>query len=95
MLVEIKKLLIENEGYKRNIRLERMYVNSNSIVSISDYDGAEKFLLRENSKLSKESFSLIKLNEGGKTQEIIAYGSADQLYSAIGNFQTGKRILND
>ena len=95
MLVEIKKLLIENEGYKRNIRLERMYVNSNSIVSISDYVGAEKFLLRENSKLSKESFSLIKLNEGGKTQEIIAFGSADQIYSTIGNFQTGKRILND
>lgn len=95
MLVEIKKLLIENEGYKRNIRLERMYVNSNSIVSISDYVGAEKFLLRENSKLSKESFSLIKLNEGGKTQEIIAFGSADQIYSTIGNFQNGKRILND
>ena len=95
MLVEIKKLLIENEGYKRNITLERMYVNSDSIVSISDYHGAEKFLLRENSRLSKENFSLIRINEGGRTQEIIAFGTAEQLYGSIGSRNTGKRILND
>lgn len=95
MLVEIKRLIIENSGYERTISLQRMYVNSDSIVSISDYHGAESFLLRENSKLSSEKFSLVKINEGGTTQEIIAYGSADQLYGSIGAGTGGKRLLND
>ena len=94
MLVEIKKLQIENDGYKRNVSLQRMYVNSSSIVSISDYHGAQNFLLRENSRLAKESFSIIKINEGGKTDEIIAFGSAEQIYSSIGA-STGRRLLND
>ena len=95
MLVQIKRLLIENDGYKRNVSLQRMYVNSSSIVSISDYDGASNFLLRENSRFAKEKFSLIKINEGGKIDEVIAFGSADQIYTSIGTNQTGKRLLND
>lgn len=94
MLVEIKRLLIENDGYNRNVSLQRMYINSASIISISDYHGAQKFLLRENSRLSEESFSLVKINEGGKTEDIIAYGSADQIYASVGN-TTGKQLLND
>ena len=46
MLVEIKKLLIENQGYKTNISLKKMYINSHNIVSITDYNEANKFLLR-------------------------------------------------
>ena len=95
MLVEIKRLLIENDGYTRNVSLQKMYINSSSIVSISDYHGAKNFLLRENSRFSSESFSLLKLNEGGTTEEIIAFGSADQLYAAIGSSQTGRVLLND
>ena len=95
MLIEIKRLLIENDGYNRNVSLQRMYINSNSIISISDYEGAQKFLLRENSKLSHESFSLVKVNEGGTTEDIIAYGSAEQIYTAIGTNTTGKQLLND
>ena len=95
MLIEIKRLLIENDGYKRNVSLQRMYVNSNSIVSISDYEGAQNFLLRENSRLSKEKFSLIRLNDAGKTQEIIAFGSADQIYRSINQNAEGKILLND
>ena len=95
MLIEIKRLLIENEGYSRNISLQRMYVNSTNIVSISDYHGAQNFLLQENSNLAREQFSLVKLNEGGRTEEIIAFGSAEQLYVAIGKTTTGKRLLND
>lgn len=94
MLVEIRKLQIENDGYTRNVTLQRMYVNSDSIISISDYQGAANFLLQENSRLARDSFSLIKINEGGKTQEIIAHGSADQIYSSIGT-KSNKRILND
>lgn len=94
MLVEIKRLLIENDGYNRSVSLQRMYINSASIVSISDYHGAQNFLLRENSRLSQDRFSLVKLNEGGRTEDIIAYGSAEQIYAAIGN-KTGKQLLND
>ena len=95
MLVEIKRLLIENDGYKRNVSLQRMYVNPANIISILDYHGAESFLLRENSRLSKESFSIIKLNEGSQTEEIIAFGSADQLYNSMTKTQAGKRLLSD
>ena len=94
MLVEIKRLLIENDGYNRSVSLQRMYINSASIVSISDYHGAQNFLLRENSRLSQDRFSLVKLNEGGRTEDIIAYGSAEQIYAAIGK-KTGKQLLND
>ena len=95
MLVEIKRLLIENDGYKRNVSLQRMYVNSSNIVSISDYHGAANFLLRENSRFAQDSFSLIKINEGGRTEEIIAHGSADQIYTSLGSKQKGKRLLSD
>ena len=95
MLVELKRLLIENDGYNRNISLQRIYVNSSSIVSISDYHGASVFLLRENSNLAQDSFSLVKINEGGQTEEIIAYGSAETLYTSIGKTNSGKRLLND
>lgn len=95
MLVEIKRLLIENDGYKRNVSLQRMYINASSVISISDYHGASNFLLRENSRFAKDNFSIVKLNEGDKTEEIIAFGTADQLYKSMGNNQTGKRILND
>lgn len=95
MLVEIKALNVENEGYKRVITLDRMYINSNSVVSIADYEGADNFLLREESNYSNERFSLIKLNEGGRIREIIAFGTAEQLYSSFNNSSTGKRLLND
>ena len=95
MLVEIKRLLIENNGYKRNVELQKMYINSSSIVSISDYEGAANFLLTEKSRFAKEKFSLIKVNEGGRTEDIIAFGSAEQIYNSIGSKKTGKRLLND
>lgn len=94
MLVEIKRLLIENDGYKRDVRLQKMYINSSSIVSISDYAGATNFLLKENSRFAKDNFSIIKLNEGGKTDEIIAFGSAEQIYTSIGENTKGRRLLN-
>jgi hypothetical protein len=95
MLVEIKRLLIENDGYSRSVSLQRMYINSSNIISISDYHGAKNFLLRENSRFSGESFSLLKLSEGGHTEDIIAFGTADQLYTSIGLSQSGKMLLND
>jgi hypothetical protein len=95
MLVEIKRLSIHNDGYRRHVTLERMYINSTSIVSISDYHGARNFLLRENSKFSKDNFSLVRINQGDKVEEIIAFGTAEQLYSSMGKVISGKRLLND
>lgn len=94
MLVEIRRLNIQNKGYKRDIFLEKIYINTANIVSIVNYDGAESFLIREHSKLSKEKFCLVKLNEGNRTEEIIAFGTAEKLYSDFRN-HTGKQILND
>lgn len=95
MLVEIKRLLIESDGYNRNISLQRMYINSTSIVSISDYQGAQNFLLQENSRFATDSFSLVKLNEGGRTEDIIAFGSAEQIFRTIGKGAERRRLLND
>ena len=95
MLVEIKKLNIENRGHKRSITLERMYINTTNIVSITDYEGAKTFLLREESRLSQEKFSLIKLNEGNNVQEIIVYGTAEDIYASFSNVSSGRVLLND
>ncbi len=95
MLVEIKMLDIRNEGHKRNISLNKMYINSSSVVSIVDYDGVNSFLIREESRYSREKFSLVKINEGGKSREIIAFGSAEQLFSQINETAPGKRLLHD
>lgn len=95
MLVEIKKLNIENRGHKRSITLERMYINTTNIVSITDYEGAKTFLLREESRLSQEKFSLIKLNEGNNVQEIIVYGTAEDIYASFSSISSGRKLLND
>ena len=55
---------------------------------------AGNFLLRENSKFSKENFSLIRLEEGDRTQDIIAFGSAEEIYSSMTK-HNGKQVLND
>ena len=94
MLIEIKTLNIENNGYKRSISLDKMYVNSNSVVSIVDYEGASDFLLREQSKFYGEKFSLLKVNEGGTINSVIVLGTADQLFSKFNSVSSGKTILN-
>ena len=96
MLVELKKLNIINEGYKRDISFDRIYVNSNSIISITNYDGIKDFLIREHrDTLAKNNYSLVKINEGNKVEEIIALGDAGTLYADIKSGFSGKRILND
>ena len=94
MLVEVNTLKIENRGYKRIISMNKMYINSNSVVSITDYEGASNFLLKEQSQYSNDKFSLIKLNEGGTVKELIAFGTAAEVFSSFGEPSSGKRILN-
>ena len=93
MLFPVKRLMIENTGYKRDISLQTIYINISSIVSITDYDGVTEFLLRENSHFQDKSFSLIRLNS--TTEDIIVLGSAQQIYSLAKESRLGKQILND
>jgi len=93
MLFPVKRLIIENTGYKRDISLKTIYINSLNIISITDYDGVTEFLLRERSELQDKSFSLIKINN--VVDDIIALGSAQQIYSTIRENGPGKKILND
>lgn len=93
MIFPVKRLIIENSGYKRDISLKTIYINSSKIVSITDYDGVTDFLLREDSEFQKESFSLIKISD--ITDDIIVLGCAEQIYSTIKKDHVGKKILND
>ena len=95
MLVELKKLNIVNEGYKRIISLDKIFVNPNHVISVRDYAGATEFLLSEGSDYySKKKFSLVSINYGKGTEEIIALGSSEDLFLAFQN-KTEKRLLND
>ena len=85
--------MIENTGYKRDISLKTIYINSSNVVSITDYDGVTEFLLRENSSLQGESFSLIRLNN--IADDIIVLGSAQQIYSTVRESTDGRQLLND
>jgi len=95
MLLKIKQLVIENHGHKREITHKNIYLNSTSIISIVDYAGAHNFLLMEKSSFSNSNFSLIKVSHGNKTEDVIAFGTADALYSEIRQDTAGKRLLND
>lgn len=95
MLLKVKQLIIENNGYRRNVVSKNIYINSSSIVSIVDYEGAENFLLTEQSSFASDSFSLIKVNQGNTVRDVIAFGTADKIYSEISKATPGPRILND
>ena len=95
MLLKVKQLIVENAGWKRNITSKDIYINSNNIVSVSDYVGATDFLLSEGSEFSNSPFSLIKFGHGTKIEEVIAFGPAESFYSMIRGETTGRRLLND
>tara|TARA_Y100001972_G_C7643259_1_gene323162 strand:- start:625 stop:906 length:282 start_codon:yes stop_codon:yes gene_type:complete len=93
MLLKIKKLNIENEGYKRRFSIQTVFINKMNIVSVMDYKGINEFLIREESSLSEKKFSLIKLNEGREVTDIIALGSAEEIFSD--SKTEGKQLLNE
>tara|TARA_E500000331_G_scaffold333066_1_gene356930 strand:- start:2149 stop:2436 length:288 start_codon:yes stop_codon:yes gene_type:complete len=90
MLIELKKLIIVNEGYKRNISLNKMYINSDHIISITDYNGAKQFLISEGSQeFVNESFSLIKISNLNKSEDIIVLGSSQEIFSKFNETKKG------
>jgi len=95
MLIKIKTLIVENHGYRRETFSKDIYVNSNNIISISDYPAIEQLLLAEGSISQGDKFSLVKVSHGNKTEDIIAFGTSAMIYSQINEQTTGRRLLND
>jgi len=93
MLIKVKQLIVENNGYKRNITFKNIYINSTSIISIADYDGVREFLLQEDPRLEQTAYSLIKVSQGNRAEDIIAFGTADSIYSEL-NKPVGSKLLN-
>ena len=95
MLIKLKTLLVENQGHKRTAISKQMYINTNNIISISDYPAIESFLIMEKMAHAGDNFSLVKMSHGNKTEDIIAFGTSAMIYSQIREQSTGKRLLND
>jgi len=96
MLARLKKLNLVNEGYKRVSYISDIFLNTNNIVSIVDYQEINDFLIKEeNNDHAKKSFSLVKVNEGNNIQELIILGTAKEVYASINSStEKKKRILN-
>tara|TARA_Y100000114_G_C11723338_1_gene309647 strand:+ start:357 stop:644 length:288 start_codon:yes stop_codon:yes gene_type:complete len=95
MLVEVKKLKIINDGYRRKISIDKMYVNSNHIVSISDYDGVKQFLLSESlGSYEDDNYSLIKMSNASTVEEIIVLGTSEEIFAKF-NKSSEKVLLNE
>tara|TARA_Y100000114_G_scaffold157118_1_gene187182 strand:+ start:2410 stop:2700 length:291 start_codon:yes stop_codon:yes gene_type:complete len=92
LLVKIKQLLVENNGYKRDLLKKDIFINSDKVVSISDYHAIEEFILSENLDLKNEKFSLVKISEGQSVNSIIAFGTAEEITK---NFIKKVEILHD
>jgi len=95
MLIKLKTLVVENQGYKRSATAKQIYVNSDNIVSIEDYPGIESFLINENMQFAGDKFSLIRVSTAGKAVEYITFGTSHNIYSQISEQAHGKRLLND
>ena len=90
MLVEVRKLNIVNDGYNRKVSSHKIYINSDNIISISDYDGVKNFLISESAeKYKSQDFSLIRFKHGEKIEDIIVFGTASEVYSSISKSPTG------
>ena len=98
MLGELSKLNIINEGYKRDIFINKIYINPTHVVSVKDYDGAREFLISEGAmRYADQRFCLVKMSHGDKTEEIIALGTSEEVFKSV-NGQIdpipNKRLLN-
>lgn len=94
MLVELKKLNIINEGYKRVVSLDRIYVNPSHIISVRDYSNANEFLLREGEQVySDNRFSLLRISTGSTVEDLIVLGTSEEIYRQVRKTPK-KEILN-
>ncbi len=94
MLVEIKRLDIANDGYKRKVSISRMYINVDHIISIKDYEAVESFLLREEATdMIDKKFCLVNISNGDKVDQIIALGTSEEMFSRF-NSASERKLLN-
>ena len=94
MLIRIKTLTVENNGYRRETFSRDIYINSDNIISIMDHPAIDDFLLTENLKHSGEKFCIVKLSHGNKSEDVIAFGTSAMIYSQISEQTKGKSLLN-
>jgi len=81
---------MHGSGYKKDVPYDNIYINSNNVISINDYMGVNQFLISEGEeKLAENDYCLIKINEGQKVQEIIAFGTAKHIYSLFSGQEKG------
>tara|TARA_B100001094_G_scaffold246378_1_gene243026 strand:- start:1221 stop:1508 length:288 start_codon:yes stop_codon:yes gene_type:complete len=95
MLIKLKTLLVENQGHKRTAISKQMYINTNNIISISDYPAIESFLIMEKMAHAGDNFCLVRVSLGSKIEDVIAFGTSAMVYSQISEQSTGRKLLND
>ena len=91
MLVELKKLKISSDGHSRTLSFDKIYVNTSHVISITDCDSMNEYLLSEG--LSSTSYSLVHIEMGNKAEEIIVLGTSEEVHAKL-NKAAGKRLLN-
>ncbi len=94
MLIKLKTLIVENQGHKRAAISKQIYVNTDNIISISDYPAIESFLIMEKMEHAGSNFSLVKVSHGNKVEDIIAFGTSAMIYSQVSEQAATKRLLN-
>ena len=97
MLVSVTRLNISNTGYKNSTRLETIFINTEKIVSIVNYEEIKSFLIREGSDLSDRQFSLLKISSNTeKEQDLIVLGSPQDIVASFNATESSNRgILLD
>ena len=99
MLVKFKQLVIESSGWNREVISKEIFINPSSVISVADYEALSAALMSENMISEDESFSLVKINQGNSSSEVILFGSAhliaEMISSSSGDQSTSKRLLND
>ena len=83
MLVEVKKLNIINNGYRREVSISKVFINVDHIISISDHSNIKQFLINEaNGNLSDKNFSLLKISNVNSTEEMIVVGTSEEIFKS-------------
>ena len=91
MLVELKKLRVSSDGHRRDLSFEKIYVNTDHIISITDCNSMNEYLLSDG--LSNTNYSLVHIEMGNKTEEIIVLGKSEEVHAKL-NKASEKRLLN-
>ena len=94
MLVSVTRLNIKNTGYERSTELEKIFINTEKIVSIVNYEEINNFLLQEGNDLSAKPFSLLTISSGPRKEEgLIILGSPEEIVSSFNVVESSKKEI--